>query len=83
MSTTTPASFNFTAHGLTVTEVHHNLASSALYEDVIRFERDANIADNGALVAYSGVKTGRSLKDQRVVRNPASENEVKAAAPVA
>ena len=73
---TTPASFDLTSHGLTVTEVHHNLSPSALYEHAIRFEKDASIAENGALVAYSGVKTGRSPKDKRVVKNPQSENEI-------
>jgi 5-methyltetrahydropteroyltriglutamate--homocysteine methyltransferase len=38
-----------------------------LYEHAIRYEKDASIAENGALVAYSGVKTGRSPKDKRVV----------------
>ena len=56
MSTTTPASFDLTAHGLTVAEVHHNLPPSALYEHAIRYEKDASIAENGALVAYSGVE---------------------------
>ena len=73
---TTTKSFDLTAHGLTVTEVHHNLAPSALYEHAIRFEKDASIAENGALVAYSGVKTGRSPKDKRVVKNPESEKDI-------
>jgi phosphoenolpyruvate carboxykinase (ATP) len=70
------ASFDLTSQGLTVTEVHHNLSPSALYEHAIRFEKDASIAENGSLVAYSGVKTGRSPKDKRVVKNPASENDI-------
>ena len=76
MNITNPSSFDLAAHGLTVTEVHHNLSPSALYEHAIRFEKDASIAENGALVAYSGVKTGRSPKDKRVVKNPASENDI-------
>ena len=48
----------------------------ALYEHAVRYEKDSHIADNGSLVAYSGVKTGRSPKDKRVVKNPASESEV-------
>ena len=67
---------NLTEYGLTVSEVHHNLSCGALYEHAIRYERESSIADNGALVAYSGVKTGRSPKDKRVVKHPASENEV-------
>src|SRR3954468_8899589 len=73
---TTPAPFDLTQHGLTVTEVHRNLAPSALYEHAIRFEKDASIAENGALVAYSGVKTGRSPNDKRVVKNPESEKDI-------
>ena len=59
-------SFDLTGNGLTVSEVFRNLAPSALYEHAIRFEKDATIAENGALVAYSGVKTGRSPKDKRL-----------------
>ena len=73
MNSAVHSSFDLSAHGLTVTEVHHNLPPSALYEHAIRFEKDASIAENGALVAYSGVKTGRSPKDKRVVENPASK----------
>jgi phosphoenolpyruvate carboxykinase (ATP) len=68
--------FSLHEHELTVSDVHRNLPPGELYEHAIRYEKDSHIADNGALVAYSGVKTGRSPKDKRVVRNPASENEV-------
>src|SRR6187431_1430125 len=73
---TSPASFSLSQHGLTVTEVHHNLSPSALYEHAIRFEKDASIAENGALVAYSGAKTGRSPKDKRVVEHPDSKGDI-------
>src|SRR6516165_1806782 len=69
-------SFNLHDYDITVSEVHHNLAPSLLYEHAIRYEKDASIADNGALVAYSGVKTGRSPKDKRVVKHPESEANV-------
>src|SRR5689334_22655688 len=72
----TPASFDLSGHGLTVPEIHRNLPPSALYEHAIRDDKDASIAENGALVAYSGVKTGRSPKDKRVVENDASKNEI-------
>jgi phosphoenolpyruvate carboxykinase (ATP) len=68
--------FHLQEHELTVAEVHHNLSVGALYEHAIRYEKDASIADNGALVAYSGAKTGRSPKDKRVVKNPASEKDI-------
>ena len=68
--------FNLRAHQLTVNEVHRNLPPSSLYEHAIRYEADACIAENGALVAYSGAKTGRSPKDKRVVKHPDSENDI-------
>src|SRR5580700_11027946 len=68
------SSFNLQQHEIAVEEIHRNLAPSALYEHAILYEKDAHIAENGALVAYSGVKTGRSPKDKRVVKEGASEN---------
>src|SRR5262249_38333958 len=68
--------FDLRDYGLTVAQVHHNLAPSVLYEHAIRYEKDASIAENGALVAYSGGKTGRSPKDKRVVKHLDSEADV-------
>src|SRR5678816_3303025 len=68
--------FSLKDHELTVAEVHHNLSPSSLYEHAIRFEKDTSIAENGALVAYSGAKTGRSPKDKRVVEHPDSKNDI-------
>src|SRR5436190_6822849 len=68
--------FDLKDYDLTVTEVHHNLPVGALYEHAIRYEKNASIADNGALVAYSGAKTGRSPKDKRIVKHAASENDI-------
>jgi phosphoenolpyruvate carboxykinase (ATP) len=69
-------SFNLQDYGLTVAEIHRNLPLGALYEHAIRHEKDASIADNGALAAHSGVKAGRSPKDKRVVKHPQSEADV-------
>jgi phosphoenolpyruvate carboxykinase (ATP) len=63
-------------HGITVTNIFRNLSHSELYEEAIRFESGTTISDRGALIAYSGEKTGRSPKDKRVVKHPLSENEV-------
>jgi phosphoenolpyruvate carboxykinase (ATP) len=68
--------FNLNEYGLTVSEVYRNLPPSALYEHAILYEKDAHIAENGALVAYSGAKTGRSPKDKRVVKRSPSESEI-------
>ncbi len=63
-------------YGITVKTVFWNLPPSSLYEHAIKFEKDTSIAENGALVAYSGSKTGRSPKDKRVVKSPESENDI-------
>lgn len=68
--------FDQSKYEISVQEVHRNLSPGELYEHAIRHEKDSHIAENGALVAYSGVKTGRSPKDKRVVKNPASEKDV-------
>ena len=43
------AELTLRGHDVTVTEVHRNLPPGALYEHAIRYEKDASIADNGAL----------------------------------
>jgi phosphoenolpyruvate carboxykinase (ATP) len=68
--------FDLGQHELNVKEIHRNLPPSLLYEHAIRYETAATIAENGALVAYSGEKTGRSPKDKRIVKNSASEKDV-------
>ncbi len=68
--------FDLSVHGLHVKEVLRNPAPSTIYEEAIRFDHGTSIADSGALIAYSGEKTGRSPKDKRVVRHPRSEHDV-------
>lgn len=63
-------------HGITVQDIRRNYPPAKLYAEALREEHDCVIADSGALIAYSGAKTGRSPKDKRVVRHPASEKEV-------
>jgi phosphoenolpyruvate carboxykinase (ATP) len=63
-------------YGLTVSEVHHNLSNGALYQQAILHDKESSIGDKGALIAYSGVKTGRSPKDKRVVKEAPFENDV-------
>src|SRR6478672_3821755 len=70
------SNFDLKQHGITVADVRRNLAPPALYMEAIREEPDCAIADLGALIAYSGAKTGRSPKDKRVVKNAQSENDV-------
>ncbi|MBI1345066.1 phosphoenolpyruvate carboxykinase (ATP) [bacterium] len=70
------AAFDLSTHGITVQDVVRNPAPSMLYEEAIRFDVGTTIADSGALIAYSGKKTGRSPNDKRVMRHTASENDV-------
>jgi phosphoenolpyruvate carboxykinase (ATP) len=69
-------SFTLDQHELTVAQIHRNLPPSVLYDHAIRYDKNAAIAENGALVAYSGEKTGRSPRDKRVVKHPASQRDV-------
>jgi phosphoenolpyruvate carboxykinase (ATP) len=68
--------FDLEIHGLSVQQVSRNLSPSELYEEAIRFEAGTTISDRGALIAYSGEKTGRSPRDKRVVRHAESEGDV-------
>ncbi|MCB9849659.1 MAG: phosphoenolpyruvate carboxykinase (ATP) [Phycisphaerales bacterium] len=63
-------------HGITVKTVLRNPNPARLYEEALKYDAGTNIADGGALVAYSGAKTGRSPLDKRIVRNPESANDI-------
>ncbi|MBI1352785.1 MAG: phosphoenolpyruvate carboxykinase (ATP) [Acidobacteria bacterium] len=69
-------SFDLSANGINVQRILRNPAPSMLYEEAIRSEPRTAISDTGALLAYSGEKTGRSPKDKRVVRHAESEKDV-------
>lgn len=68
--------FDLKPHGINVLDIQRNLAPSALYEEAIRNEPGTTISDKGALIAYSGEKTGRSPKDKRVVEHAHSKDDV-------
>ena len=69
--------FNLHDQAITVDDIQRNLPPARLYQQAIRTERDSVIADSGALIAYSGTKTGRSPKDKRVVKHPESAKNVR------
>ncbi len=64
--------FDLKDHEITVPSIGRNLPAARLYEEAIRYDARASIAESGALVAYSGAKTGRSPKDKHVVRSSQS-----------
>ena len=70
------STINLSNYGIYVQDVLRNPAPARLYQDAILYEKGTAISDAGALIAYSGKKTGRSPQDKRVVKHPASENEV-------
>ena len=63
-------------YGITVTDVRRNLSPAALYAEAIRADAKCDIADTGALIAFSGEKTGRSPTDKRVVEHADSKGDV-------
>ena len=63
-------------HGIKGVTIIRNPAPSVLYEEALQNEADTAIVSNGALVALSGSKTGRSPTDKRVVRTAATEGDV-------
>ncbi len=69
-------SFNLHQYGIEVETIHRNLSVPEYYEIGLRREKGTAISDVGALLVYSGVKTGRSPKDKRIVRHPESEHNI-------
>ena len=68
--------FSLNEYGINVEEILRNTSVPRLYEIALRKEKGTHISDAGALMVYSGKKTGRSPKDKRVVRHPESENNI-------
>jgi phosphoenolpyruvate carboxykinase (ATP) len=68
--------FNLKQHGITVEDIQRNLAPAKLSAEAIREDPKCAFAESGALIAYSGEKTGRSPGDKRVVRNAETEKEI-------
>lgn len=62
--------------GIDVETILRNTSVPGLYEKALRLETGSAISDVGALMVYSGKKTGRSPLDKRIVRHPDSENNV-------
>jgi len=71
-----PAAFDLSRYGITVQDIRRNLSPAVLYTEAIQGDVKCTIADTGALIAFSGAKTGRSPTDKRVVDHPASHDEV-------
>ncbi|EDK41877.1 phosphoenolpyruvate carboxykinase [Lodderomyces elongisporus NRRL YB-4239] len=57
------------------TVIRHNAPPPTLYEDGL-LEKGTTISSTGALMAYSGEKTGRSPKDKRIVDEETSSQHI-------
>jgi phosphoenolpyruvate carboxykinase (ATP) len=68
--------FSLDTHGITVQEVYRNASPAFLYEAALRFEKGSAISSTGALIAFSGKKTGRSPTDKRIVDEPEIRDDV-------
>ena len=68
--------FTLDKQGISVSEIYRNPSPAFLYEAALRFEKGSTISSTGALIAYSGKKTGRSPTDKRVVDEPEVREDV-------
>ncbi|HEX3656251.1 MAG TPA: phosphoenolpyruvate carboxykinase (ATP) [Pirellulales bacterium] len=66
---------DLSARQVYVTDVLRNAPPARLYEEAIKHDRGV-ITASGALLSYSGSKTGRSPKDKRIVEHPDSAGDV-------
>lgn len=57
-------------------EIIHNAPPAVLYEHAVRSDPGTVLLNTGALCTRSGIKTGRSPSDKRVVKEPEFENDV-------
>lgn len=63
-------------HGITVKDVYRNWSIAKLYQEALLKPELYHVASSGALIAYSGEKTGRSPKEKRVVEEAATKDDV-------
>ncbi|EFC35800.1 predicted protein [Naegleria gruberi] len=64
------------SYGITARRVYHNASVPVLYEQALKHERGTALTCTGALVAFSGQKTGRSPKDKRIVSEETSKDDI-------
>jgi phosphoenolpyruvate carboxykinase (ATP) len=68
--------FKLNEYGIDVETVLRNASPATLYQDALQHDSAATLSDRGALIAYSGDKTGRSPKDKRIVKHEQSTDDV-------
>jgi phosphoenolpyruvate carboxykinase (ATP) len=68
--------FTLKQHKIDVTDISRNALPPILYQEALFYEKEAAIADSGALMVRSGEKTGRSPADKRIVEHPDSKDDI-------
>jgi len=68
--------FNLDQYGIRTKTIHRNSSVPVLYELALQNEQGTALSDTGALITYSGEKTGRSPRDKRIVRHPDSAGNI-------
>ncbi|SUO95490.1 phosphoenolpyruvate carboxykinase (ATP) [Suttonella ornithocola] len=75
MTVHAPKNFDLSQYGISQ-KAYRNASPAALYQLALSNDKQSAIASSGALVAYSGEKTGRSPKDKRIVENIESKENI-------
>ncbi len=70
------ANLNLQQYQIAAKKAYYNTSVPELYEIALRSEKGTAISDVGALLVYSGEKTGRSPLDKRVVESPDSKDNI-------
>ncbi len=68
--------FTLKQYKIDVTNIVRNAMPAPLYQEAMKHEKGAAIADSGALMVRSGAKTGRSPSDKRIVKHHDSQDDV-------
>jgi phosphoenolpyruvate carboxykinase (ATP) len=68
--------FTLKQHNIDVSDIIRNALPPVLYQEALANEKEAAIADSGALMVRSGEKTGRSPADKRIVEHPDSKDNI-------
>ncbi len=68
--------FKLNEYGIDVATVLRNASPATLYQDALKYDGAATLSDKGALIAYSGDKTGRSPRDKRIVQHDESSDDI-------
>ncbi len=69
-------SIDLSEHDIDVDTILRNASPPRLYEEALTREEKTAIASSGALISYSGEKTGRTPSDKRIVEHPESRDDV-------